>query len=88
MDLKVRFKDPKPANEMIAVFQKIRKMRMRPAHQVDDCVFKQEYFKEQRKLMIEAYTAIRTLRLILANHPRTKDYKIPEWLHEGKIWTY
>ena len=88
LNLKVRFKDPKPADEMITTFRKIRTMRMKPAHHVDDCVFKQEYFKEQRKLIIEAYTAVRALRLIFANHPRTKNYKVPEWLNEGKICTY
>jgi len=41
----------------------------------------------QKKLMKEAYIAMRTLRLILCNHPRVKNnyYQPPEWLQDGKI---
>ncbi len=63
-------------------------MRMKPAHKVEEDNFEQEYFKKQRELMVEAYSAIRTLRLILANYPRTKSYKVPEWLFKGEIWTF
>jgi hypothetical protein len=88
LDAKVRTRDPKPKDEMIETFLKIRRMRMKPAHIVDEDRFKQEYLEEQRRLMIEAYSAIRTLRLIFANHPKTKTYVIPEWLFKGEIWTF
>lgn len=78
LDEKVFLQDPKPAEKMIQTFLKIRRMRMKPAHKVDEDKFEQEYFKKQRELMIEAYSAIRTLRLIFANHPKTKSYKVPE----------
>ena len=73
---------------MIKIFRKIRDLRIRPAHKVMNDMFEQKYFKQQRELIIEAYNAIRTLRLILANHPNTKKYNIPEWLFKGEIWTY
>jgi hypothetical protein len=88
LDKEVFLQDPKPAEKMILTFQKIRRMRMKPAHKVDEDKFEQEYFKKQRELMIEAYSAIRTLRLIFANHPKTKSYKVPEWLFKGEIWTF
>jgi len=88
LDIKVRTPDPKPKDDMIKVFRKIRNMRMKPAHKVEPDIFDQEYFKKQRELMIEAYSAVRTLRLILANHPKTKNYKIPEWLYKGEIWAF
>lgn len=88
LDIKVRVFDPKPKDDMIRIFRKIRNMRMKPAHEVDDDMFKQEYFKKQRELIIEAYSAVRTLRLIFANHPETKNYQIPEWLYKGEIWTF
>jgi len=88
LDIKVRSLDPKPKDEMIQTFVKIRKMRMKPAHKVDENRFEQEYFKKQRRLMIEAYCAVRTLRLIFANHPRTKTCDVPEWLYKGEIWTF
>jgi hypothetical protein len=85
---KVFLPDPKPAEKMIETFLKIRRMRVKPAHKVDEDKFEQEYFKKQRELMIEVYSAIRTLRLILTNHPKTKSYKVPEWLFKGEIWTF
>jgi len=88
LDIKVNLPDPKPKNDMIKTFRRIRKMRMKPAHKVDEDVFEQEYFKKQRELMIEAYSAVRTLRLIFANHPKTRNYKVPEWLFKGEIWTF
>lgn len=81
----VRFPDPKPVDDMIATFKRVRKLRQQPAHAVKDDQFDQKYFKEQRTLIIDAYTAIRCLRLILANHPATATVKIPSWLAEGKI---
>lgn len=80
--------DPEPMQKMFATFKKIRKLRQEPAHVVQEDVFDQRYFKEQRQLMIEAYDAIRTLRLILQNHPATRAYRIPEWSQTGRIWTY
>lgn len=85
---KVFFRDPDPAKKMFQTFQKIRRMRMNPAHKVDEDRFDQEYFKMQRELMVNAYSAVRTLRLIFANHPKTKTYKVPEWLFKGEIWTF
>ncbi|WXG47752.1 MAG: AAA family ATPase [Candidatus Atabeyarchaeum deiterrae] len=88
LDIKFRTPDPRPKDEMIETFRKIRRMRMKPAHRVDEDRFEPEYLKEQRKLMIEAYSAIRMLRLILQNHPRTRTYVIPDWLFKGEIWNF
>ena len=88
LEAKVKLSDPKPKDKMIQTFLKIRKMRMKPAHEVDDNIFEQEYFKNQRELIIEAYGAIRTLRLIFANHPKAKTYEVPDWLYKGEIWTF
>ena len=88
LNSKIKFSDPKPKEEMLRVFRLIRKMRNRPAHNLDDNIFNQKYFKEQRRLIISAYGAIRTLRLILANHPSAKNYKVPDWLFKGEIWNY
>jgi hypothetical protein len=88
LDIKVSIPNSKPKDRMIQTFKNIRRMRMEPAHKVDENRFEQEYFKKQRGLMIEAYSAVRTLRLILANHPRTKTYNVPEWLFKGEIWAF
>ena len=73
---------------MFATFKNIRKLRQSPAHAIKEDVFDQKYFKDQRQLIIEAYDAMHTLRLIFQIHPNAKDYIIPEWLSESKIWKY
>lgn len=80
--------NPKPMEEMFITFRKIRKLRQSPAHAIKEDVFDQKYFKDQRQLMIEAYDAMHTLRLIFQIHPNAKDYNVPKWLSEGKIWKY
>lgn len=69
--------------------RKIRKMRQRPAHAIDMNKFDQRYFKEQRELIIEAYSAIQLLGLLLENHPAVKaaNIDVPDWLRGGRIWT-
>jgi hypothetical protein len=80
--------DPGPILEMISSFKKVRKLRQEPAHAVKENEFDQKYFKDQRELIKQAYNAVRTIRLILANHPAVKrdPPEIDALLFEGKIW--
>ena len=81
--------DPEPLNAVFAVFKRVRKLRQKPAHVVNDDTFDQQNFKEQRELMMQAYNAIRSIRLIFANHPavRAQPPDIYPELRDGKIWT-
>lgn len=74
--------------EMFAAFKKVRNIRQKPAHSIKENEFDQQYFKQQRLLMKEAYSAIRTIRLIFTNHPRVTAVppEIHQLLYEGKIW--
>lgn len=85
----VRPEDPRPTQNMIATLKQVRKLRQKPAHAVRRDIFDQIFFHQQRELVISAYKAIRTIRLIFANHPAVKEavIKVPDLLHEGKIWT-
>ena len=89
LEVSVQLNDPKPLEDMIAAFKQVRKLRQKPAHAVRADVFDQNFFHQQRGLVVSAYTAIRTLRLIFANSPAVKgaNIEIPDVLHEGKIWT-
>ncbi len=84
-----RPREPEPLERMLASFRKVRKLRQKPAHSVREDEFDKKYFHEQRSLIMGAYGAVRTLRLVLANHPsvRANPPKIHEFLFEGKIWT-
>jgi hypothetical protein len=60
---RVRFEDLEPRRAMIAAFRRIRNLRNSPAHTLRPDEFDQTYIQQQRELMIEAYGAVRTLRL-------------------------
>lgn len=85
------FKSPdrKPLDEIFKTFRKVRKERQRPAHAIDDNKFDPKFFTRQQEIFSNAYNAIRTIRLVLANHPVVKAAKIdiPQELFEGKIWS-
>lgn len=87
LDLRFHTPDPTPVQQMLASFRKVRKLRQKPAHRIDEDEFDQEYFNRQRELIIEAYSAINILRQILALHPDASCVKIPRYL-EAKIWSY
>lgn len=84
----MRFSDPKPFNESMATFRMVRKLRQAPAHKAEDNTFDQKLFKEQRSIVMKAYGAVRTIRLMLANHPAVSKYKVPDELFKGEIWTF
>lgn len=79
--------DPKPVEEMHATFGRVRQLRNKPSHSVQEDEFSKEIVQQQRELMIGAYSALRTLRLILANHPAARLIEIDEHVREGLIWT-
>lgn len=75
-------------NTSINVLRDIRKKRQKPAHSIEDNEFNQEYFKNQRKLIIDVYNSVRLLRMVFEGHPcvQASTIEVPEWLREGKIW--
>lgn len=75
---------------IIDPLKKIRKLRQKPAHAINEDVFDQKFLQQQREIMIEAYDGIRNLRSILENHPNVirADITIPNILQEGNIWIY
>lgn len=80
--------DWEPWEETIKSLKKVRKLRQKPAHSINEDIFDQKYFREQRSLILEVYQGIRNIRLIFANHPKVKNsnIEIPDWLQNGKIW--
>lgn len=80
--------DPEPIDFLFQTLRKIRKLRQKPAHAVNENVFDQKYFKEQRSLVMDAYNAVRLIRLVLANHPavRRNPPEISEHVRDGMIW--
>lgn len=73
--------------EMIRTLREVRKLRMRPAHALDNDAFRQELAKVQRELMIRVYGAVRLIRLMLSRDPRAAPVKLPPYIGDGNIWT-
>lgn len=77
--------EPNRKMEMIKTFRDVRELRSKPAHIHLKNEWSLSYYHFQRKLIYRAYTAIRTLRLILAIHPDCDDVKVSDWLYKGQI---
>lgn len=77
-------------NEALITLKRVRSLRQSPAHAINEDMFDQKYFHDQRQLVLDAYSAIRLLRLVLANHPhvRRADIEIEEHLKQGLIWSF
>lgn len=80
--------EPERVDVMLKSLRAVRQLRQKPAHAVNENVFDSMYFKKQRQLVIDAYAALRTLRLILAGHPKVRRNppEISSNLAAGKIW--
>lgn len=72
-------------DQAIATFKRIRKTRNPQAHKISPDAYDIELFKEQIKLMRDAYRTMVTLRQILKMHPTAQDYRVPEDLEEMKV---
>ncbi len=85
-----RTSDPAPLTEAIGIFKRVRKLRQKPAHAIDDDRYDEALFDEQRLLFLDAYKALRTLRLVIQNHPRAVPVlkEIDERVESGQIWPW
>ena len=71
---------------MLATFRRIRRLRQRPAHTLlDDDRFDQKFLGEQRALIQDAYSAVRTIRWLFESHLGV-EHEVPEWLTDGGHW--
>lgn len=84
----VRLNDTEPKDTLLRILRKIRQLRQKPAHKVEKDVFDDKFFEDQRQLIMDAYEAVRLIRLILQNHRAVRDYKVPDWLQEARFWTH
>jgi len=69
--------------DIIAPLKKLRKLRQKPAHKLYSNDYNEQIWSDQKELMHLIYSALRGIRLMLANHPLCKDVQIPKTLYEG-----
>lgn len=75
-------------NKIIKPLKKVRNLRQRPAHRIQEDKFDRKYYDKQDKLIKKVYIALRTIRQLFANHPMVEGYKVPDWLYKGRIKSY
>lgn len=85
-----RTPEPEPLREMLATFRHVRKLRQSPAHTINPDAYDESLYEKQRLLFVSAYNAVRTLRLILQNHPRALVVaeQMDQRVRTGDIWSY
>lgn len=65
------------------------KERQTPAHKIIKNKYDKSYWRKQNDFMKKVYVAVRNIRLLMANHPKSKGVVIPSYLYDGKhIRTY
>ncbi len=76
--------NPKIQSDVIEPLKKLVKLRQTPAHKLYKNDYDESIWSDQNKLICEIYTAIRNIRLLLANHPQAKLVKVDKILYEGR----
>ncbi|MDQ3181305.1 MAG: hypothetical protein M3Q33_12375 [Acidobacteriota bacterium] len=63
----------------------VREQRQNPAHRIDENIYDKKYIEKQREMISSVYSSIRAFREIFQQHPKTRNFVIPEWLDKGEI---
>ncbi|CAM1361659.1 AAA family ATPase containing protein [Tenacibaculum sediminilitoris] len=77
--------DDKLFDDIFKPIRKVRKERQSPAHKINNNIYDKKFNKKQTDLLKELYKSLKLLRMILQQHPESKEIEIPKWLEEGKI---
>ena len=77
------------SEEVVEGLKKIRRLRQKPAHSIQDDDFDQTLPREQDSLVEAVLLSFTKLRLILSTHPKARDkYEAPSWLDRENIVFY
>ncbi|WP_327313339.1 hypothetical protein [Streptomyces sp. NBC_01235] len=74
--------------EAIKTFKNVRGMRNPTAHKIGVDSYDVNLFKEQIKVMRDAYRAVLTLRQMLQCYPGAAGYEVPAHLEQRKVWDF
>lgn len=75
-------------SELFKPLRKIRKERQSPAHRINENQYDRQLIEKQKIIMDDIYLVFRNLRNIFHQHPKARDFEIPDWLENGKIKTF
>lgn len=71
-----------------AILKDIRRKRSKTAHSLGENEYDPSLWGEQRRLVVESYLAVRTVRQLLQSHPLATAVRIPDELEEPKVWPF
>lgn len=75
-------------SDLFKPLKKIRRERQNPAHKINENQYDKQYVDRQKEIMNEAYSVLRNLRNIFHQHPKARNFEIPDWLENGHIKTF
>lgn len=75
-------------SELFKPLRKIRKERQSPAHRINENQYDRQLIEKQKIIMDDIYSVFRNLRNIFHQHPKARNFEIPDWLENGKIKTF
>lgn len=71
-----------------AILREIRRARSNTAHTLRKNEYDPATWMDQRRLVVESYFAVRTVRQLLRSHPRASTVEIPDELDEPRVWPF
>lgn len=81
-------KGDRAVSDLFKPLKKIRRERQNPAHKINENQYDKQYIDKQKEIMNEAYSVFRNLRNIFHQHPKARNFEIPDWLENGHIKTF
>jgi hypothetical protein len=75
-------------NKLFLPLKKIRRERQNPAHRIIGNLYDKEFTEKQKVIIRDAYSTFRNLRNIFQQHPKAKNFSVPNWLENGDIKTF
>lgn len=75
-------------SELFKPLKKVRRERQNPAHKINENQYDKQFIEKQKEVMNEVYSVFRNLRNIFHQHPKARNFEIPDWLENGKIKTF
>ena len=71
-----------------AILREIRKARSDAAHTLRANEYDPATWAAQRRLVVESYLAVRTVRQLLQSHPKAAAVSVPDELDEPRVWPF
>lgn len=71
-----------------AILREIRRARSDTAHTLRENEYDPATWTDQRRLVVESYLAVRTIRQLLQSHPKASAVEVPDKLNEPRVWTF